>query len=66
MISYYLISVFKCNQTVQGKTSLTINVTHGGQFIATEKKHENYTIEIKQKEKWYIKADYYVGFLRAL
>ena len=39
MLSYYLVSVFQCKSIVQGKTLLSINVTHGGQFIATEKKH---------------------------
>ena len=66
MITKYLINVFQCKSIIQGKITFTINVTNGGQFIATDKKHESYTLTLKDELHWTLKADYYVGFLRGL
>lgn len=46
IISIYLIDVFKCSQSQPGKTNLTISVTHGGQFVATNLSHEKYTLNL--------------------
>jgi len=45
---------------------MTITVTNGDQFIATEKKHEAYSLTLKDESHWTLKADYYVGFLRGI
>lgn len=66
MITAYLINVFKCKSIVQGKITLTVSVTNGGQFLATDLKHEVYTLTLKDETHWTLKADYYVGFLRGL
>jgi hexosaminidase len=65
IISLYLINVFNCRSSEQGKTQLTITVPNQGQFIATDKKHEVYNISLNKEGRWTLKSGYYVGFLRA-
>ncbi len=65
IISIYLIEVFKCQSRSPGKATLAISVTNKNQFLATDLKHEKYTLTLPSSNKWTLKADYYVGFLRA-
>ena len=64
IISIYLIEVFKCASRSPGKATLAIEVRNKNQFIATDLKHEKYTLNIPNQKSWTLKADYYVGFLR--
>ena len=57
--------MFRCTSSEHGAVNLTISVPNRGQFIATSLDHEVYTMELRTNNSWTIKADYYVGFLRA-
>jgi hexosaminidase len=66
IITLYQLKVFGCPKTDQGKIQVTVNVKNGGQFTALNLTHEKYSLSLPDVSKWTIKADYYVGFLRAL
>ena len=66
IITLYLLNVFKCSSSAKGNYTLTVQVANAGQLVATDKKHEKYTLEINNSSLWTLKADYYVGFLRGI
>ncbi len=65
IISLYQIQVFGCGKTTEGKVILNVIVKNTDQFIATDLKHEKYSLIIRNNSRWELSADYYVGFLRA-
>lgn len=65
IISLYQVQIFKCVKIVPGNLVMNIIVKNTDQFIATDLKHEKYTLSLKDGKKWVLSADYYAGFLRA-
>lgn len=66
LLNLYLVDVFGCTKLEPGKLVMNIVVKSGDQFIATDLKHEKYSISLKDTKKWLLSADYFVGFLRGL
>lgn len=60
----YLIQVFKCSKIQPGKVVLNVGVKSVDPLVATDLKHEKYSIIIRETGKWELNADYYPGFLR--
>ncbi len=56
--------MFACTPQDPIRGELLIGVLNAGQYVATDLKHERYTLLLPVAGKWTLKADYYVGFLR--
>ncbi len=65
IILIYKINVWRCSSSGMGP-NLTITIKNANQFVATDLKHEKYTLNVTKdiKNGWQLSADYYVGFLR--
>jgi hexosaminidase len=66
MINLYLIQVFHCTKIQEGKISINVVVKNTDTLVATDLKHEKYSLIIRNTSKWELSADYYPGFLRGL
>ena len=66
MIDFYLAEVFRCTKSSDSPVTLNIIVKDTYTYTPFIKAHEEYSLFLRNNNKWELSANYYPGFLRGL